>query len=35
MSEFTVAEDVNMIRTGPRSATPVVLIHPVGLDLTF
>jgi len=35
MSEYTVAEDVNMIRTGPRSARPVVLIHPVGLDLTF
>jgi 3-oxoadipate enol-lactonase len=35
MSESTAAKDVNMIRTGPRSARPVILIHPVGLDLTF
>jgi pimeloyl-ACP methyl ester carboxylesterase len=26
---------LNSIRTGPRGETPVVLIHPVGLDLTY
>lgn len=26
---------VHMIRTGPRGGTPVVLVHPVGLDLTY
>lgn len=35
MSEFISAKHVNMIRTGPRSTRPVILIHPVGLDLTF
>jgi 3-oxoadipate enol-lactonase len=27
--------DVNFIRTGPRDGTPVLLIHPAGLDLTY
>lgn len=26
---------VNFVRTGPRSGPPVVLVHPVGLDLTY
>ncbi len=26
---------LNSIRTGPRGKTPVVLVHPVGLDLTY
>ena len=26
---------VHMVRTGPRGGTPVVLVHPVGLDLTY
>ena len=26
---------VNAVRTGPRGALPVVLVHPVGLDLTY
>ena len=27
--------DINMVRTGPRGSAPVVLLHGVGLDLTF
>ncbi len=27
--------ELNCVRTGPRGATPVILIHPVGLDLTY
>ncbi len=27
--------NINMIRTGPRGATPVVLVHAVGMDLTL
>ncbi len=27
--------NVNMVRTGPRGGPPVVLVHPVGLDLTY
>ena len=27
--------DINMVRTGPRGAAPVVLLHGVGLDLTY
>lgn len=27
--------DINMVRTGPRRGAPVVLLHGVGLDLTF
>ncbi len=26
---------INSVRTGPRGGTPVVLVHPVGLDLTY
>ena len=26
---------VNFVRTGPRGATPLVFLHPVGLDLTW
>ena len=26
---------VNLVRTGPRGGRPVVLVHPVGLDLTY
>lgn len=26
---------INSIRTGPRGGTPVVLVHPAGLDLTY
>ncbi len=29
------APSVNLIRTGPRGRAPVVLVHPVGLDLTY
>ena len=31
----TTARSVNSVRTGPRGSTPVVLVHPVGLDLTY
>jgi 3-oxoadipate enol-lactonase len=27
--------DINMVRTGPRGGVPVILMHGVGLDLTF
>ena len=30
-----VLPHVNTIRCGPRGATPVVLVHPVGLDLSY
>ena len=30
-----VAPSCNIVRTGPRGAPPVVLVHPVGLDLTY
>ena len=26
---------VNLVRTGPRGRAPVILVHPVGLDLTY
>lgn len=29
------ARPINMIRTGPRGGPPVVLLHPVGLDLSY
>ncbi len=29
------ASSVNLVRTGPRGHAPVVLVHPVGLDLTY
>lgn len=34
-AEPTGLSPLNLIRTGPRGAPPVVLIHPVGLDLTY
>ena len=33
--QMTAARAVNVVRTGPRGAPPVVLVHPVGLDLTY
>ncbi len=27
--------NLNLVRTGPRGGAPVVLVHPVGLDLTY
>ena len=27
--------DIHMIRTGPRGDTPTILVHPVGMDLTY
>ena len=27
--------DINFVRTGPRGGCPIVLLHPVGLDLTW
>jgi 3-oxoadipate enol-lactonase len=27
--------DINMVRTGPRGGAPVVLLHALGLDLTY
>jgi 3-oxoadipate enol-lactonase len=29
------ARSLNQVRTGPRGGTPVVLVHPVGLDLSY
>lgn len=29
------ARSINTVRTGPRGGPPVVLIHPVGLDLSY
>ncbi len=26
---------INLVRTGPRGGTPVILVHPVGLDLGY
>ena len=26
---------INMVRTGPRGGTPTILVHPVGMDLTY
>ncbi len=33
--QATSASSVNLVRTGPRGRTPVVLVHPVGLDLIY
>ncbi len=30
-----VDRSVNLVRTGPRGRAPVILVHPVGLDLTY
>ena len=27
--------DINVVRTGPRGGTPLVLLHAAGLDLTY
>jgi len=35
LQENAAARPVNIVRTGPRGAPPVVLVHPVGLDLTY
>ncbi len=37
MSDSTQQQSwqLNTVRTGPRGGTPVVLVHPVGLDLTY
>lgn len=32
---MTTTTDVNLVRTGPRGGTPVLLLHPAGLDLTY
>jgi 3-oxoadipate enol-lactonase len=29
------ARPINLVRTGPRGGTPVILIHPVGLELSY
>lgn len=29
------AHPINLVRTGPRGSPPVVLVHPVGLDLSY
>jgi len=29
------ARSINQVRTGPRGRAPVVLVHPVGLDLSY
>ncbi|WP_133648547.1 alpha/beta fold hydrolase [Paraburkholderia flava] len=34
-SSETNNSSIHSIRTGPRGGTPVVLVHPVGLDLTY
>jgi len=34
-SVTSVSSELNWIRTGPRDAGTVLLIHPVGLDLTY
>ena len=26
---------INLVRTGPRGGTPIILVHPVGLDLSY
>jgi len=33
--QANAAPSINIIRTGPRGGTPVVLVHPVGLDLSY
>lgn len=29
------ARQINLVRTGPRGRTPIVLVHPVGLELSY
>ena len=33
--DITTTRAINMVRTGPRGAPPVVLVHPVGLELSY
>jgi len=33
--QATPMPSVNLVRTGPRGRTPIVLVHSVGLDLTY
>ena len=33
--QATPTLSVNLVRTGPRGRAPVILLHPVGLDLTY
>jgi 3-oxoadipate enol-lactonase len=35
MTQTFAKAGLNVVRTGPRGGTPVVLIHPAGLDLTY
>lgn len=35
MIAFAGMPGINVVRTGPRGGTPIVLLHPVGLDLTW
>lgn len=35
VSHAVPAPSINLVRTGPRGRVPVVLVHPVGLDLTY
>jgi len=34
-STIEASTAVNVVRTGPRGGTPVVLLHPAGLDLSY
>ena len=29
------SREIHMVRTGPRGGTPVVLLHPAGLELSY
>ena len=35
MPIIDLGRPVNVVRSGPRGAPAVVLVHPVGLDLTY
>ncbi len=35
MIETTAGPQINVVRAGPRGGPPVVLLHPLGLDLTW
>lgn len=35
MESNSMSSELNWVRTGPRDAGTVILIHPVGLDLTY
>ena len=34
-TDLSATRVINVVRTGPRGGPPVVLVHPVGLDLTY